>query len=45
MVSGYLYHCPLLAFIPPLFMRLMDTRADAAMGAPAPMEPLRQDAA
>ena len=35
----------LLAFIPPLFMRLMDTRADAAMGAPAPMEPLRQDAA
>jgi alkane 1-monooxygenase len=35
----------LLAFVPPLFMRVMDPRADAAMGASAPMQPLRQDAA
>jgi alkane 1-monooxygenase len=35
----------LLAFIPPLFMRVMDPRADAAMGIRAPLEPVRQDAA
>ena len=35
----------LLAFVPPLFMRVMDPRADAAMGASAPLQPLRQDAA
>ena len=35
----------LLAFVPPLFMRVMDPRADAAMGASPSLAPLRQDAA
>ena len=35
----------LLAFAPPLFRRVMDPRADAAMGVSAPFERLRQDAA
>jgi alkane 1-monooxygenase len=35
----------LLAFAPPLFRRVMDRRADAAMGALAVSDPPRQDAA